>query len=63
MAEAEKIVGMKCLCATFVIGLLFFGSRHCFSQSFMNQNFEEASITLLSNLLPLSLILDRVAAI
>jgi hypothetical protein len=48
MAEAEKIVGMKCLCATFVIGLLFFGSRHCFSQSFMNQNFEEASISGLS---------------
>ena len=41
---AEKIIGVKSFCAILIIGLLLLGSGRCFSQSFINLNFESATI-------------------
>ncbi|HEV2331295.1 MAG TPA: hypothetical protein VGY56_21135 [Verrucomicrobiae bacterium] len=50
---AEKIIGMRFFSAILVVHLLLIGSGFCYSQSFVNLNFESASLSGLSgNILP-----------
>ena len=42
---AEKIIGVKCFCAISVVISLLLGSGRCFSQGFLNLDFESANVS------------------